>query len=221
MSDDTAVIHISCTSCGKRLKVSSKSAGKRVKCPKCACVLTVPAADAGGDDQFLADLDSVLGAPMAVTGARQSPKLPPKKRKKAATIQQDSAPSNWRLVLIGAGAFGILVCMFFAMLGLYGIFASRAGLAYSSILNKGVEAVTGNESQIDLFGWHFGRGPAFAFAIGGVIGGLLLSKFTIGQLNISLAESDEEIERLIKDMDPEEARDTRELMREIDEMFDD
>jgi hypothetical protein len=40
-------IEISCTSCKKRLRVPDNAAGKRVKCPQCQSVLSVPAAGAG------------------------------------------------------------------------------------------------------------------------------------------------------------------------------
>jgi hypothetical protein len=39
-------IEISCTSCSKRLRVPDNAAGKRVKCPQCQTVLSVPAAGA-------------------------------------------------------------------------------------------------------------------------------------------------------------------------------
>ena len=37
-------IEISCNSCSKRLRVPENAAGKRVKCPKCQTILSVPAA---------------------------------------------------------------------------------------------------------------------------------------------------------------------------------
>jgi hypothetical protein len=39
-------IEITCTSCKKRLRVPDNAAGKRVKCPQCQSVLSVPAAGA-------------------------------------------------------------------------------------------------------------------------------------------------------------------------------
>jgi phage FluMu protein Com len=39
-------IEIQCTSCSKRLRVPDNAAGKRVKCPQCQSVLSVPAAGA-------------------------------------------------------------------------------------------------------------------------------------------------------------------------------
>ena len=41
-------IEISCTSCSKRLRVPDTAAGKRVKCPQCQTILSVPAAETAG-----------------------------------------------------------------------------------------------------------------------------------------------------------------------------
>src|SRR5262245_15643598 len=49
---DTAMpINVTCTGCASTMKVPDNVAGKRVKCPKCANVLTVPAANGGFEDQ--------------------------------------------------------------------------------------------------------------------------------------------------------------------------
>jgi len=53
-------IEISCTSCNKRLRVPDHAAGKRVKCPQCQTILSVPA---GGGSSVAAGGSSVVGVP--------------------------------------------------------------------------------------------------------------------------------------------------------------
>ncbi len=55
------VIPFECTGCGKKLKIKQESAGKRIKCPECQAVLTVPKPEtAGGEDDFLGGLSEAV-----------------------------------------------------------------------------------------------------------------------------------------------------------------
>ena len=54
-------IPFECTGCGKKLKVKDESAGKRIKCPECQAVLTVPMPEpVNGEDDFLGGLDEAV-----------------------------------------------------------------------------------------------------------------------------------------------------------------
>lgn len=62
-------IEISCTSCNKRLRVPDTAAGKRVKCPQCQTILSVPAAEtpapaAGGANYHLKTEDGQTFGPV-------------------------------------------------------------------------------------------------------------------------------------------------------------
>lgn len=43
-------INVQCDNCERRLRVGDNLAGKKIKCPQCQTVITIPAADAAGDD---------------------------------------------------------------------------------------------------------------------------------------------------------------------------
>ena len=65
-------ISLECTGCSKKLKVKDDAAGKRIKCPECQAVLTVPKPEsAGGEDDFLGGLDE------AVKQEKKRPRLEP------------------------------------------------------------------------------------------------------------------------------------------------
>ena len=59
---------IICHSCNSKIRVPDKAAGKRVKCPKCATLLTVPAADpAPGPDPETAGVSTTPLPPAPAT----------------------------------------------------------------------------------------------------------------------------------------------------------
>src|SRR5271163_4790938 len=70
-------IMFSCSSCGNKLKVKSELAGKKVKCPKCAQVVLVPAEEALADSPSGTNLgEEKTRAPQDVS-ALDAPTLPP------------------------------------------------------------------------------------------------------------------------------------------------
>lgn len=65
-------ISLECTGCSKKLKVKDEAAGKRIKCPECQAVLTVPELESAGDeDDFLGGLNE------AVKQEKRRPRIEP------------------------------------------------------------------------------------------------------------------------------------------------
>src|SRR5271163_427789 len=69
------VIMFSCSSCGNKLKVKPELAGKKVKCPKCAQVVLVPASE-GDSSAGTNPPEEKTRAPQDV-GEVDAPTLPP------------------------------------------------------------------------------------------------------------------------------------------------
>mgnify|MGYP001349783438 CR=1 FL=1 len=84
-----AVIDLSCSSCGQRLRVPIEHAGKRAKCPKCGEVLQIPAAD------------TAPAPPTSQTTVSTTPASPPSTAGQAAT-----AAAAWYLKIPEGDTFG-------------------------------------------------------------------------------------------------------------------
>ena len=80
-------IKVTCQACGKNLKVKDESSGKRVKCPDCGNLLTIPEAvydaiedefDDYGDDSFGGDTyeEDLFGSSGSETSASSSGRKP-------------------------------------------------------------------------------------------------------------------------------------------------
>lgn len=136
-------IPLECTGCGKKLKVKDESAGKRIKCPECQAVLTVPKPESSGDeDDFLGGLDDAVKQekkrPRAVIEDDEetedygdAPSSSPKRRTKQTSSKKKSSGSSSGggvLKAIGGVVFGLLV-----ILGLIGQVAkvARVGGAFN------------------------------------------------------------------------------------------
>jgi hypothetical protein len=74
---------LTCTSCGSMIRVPETAVGKRVKCPKCATILNVPAASTSGD----AEATAVSSAPLP-------PPLPPVMVEPEPEATTEIAPSK-------------------------------------------------------------------------------------------------------------------------------
>jgi predicted Zn finger-like uncharacterized protein len=81
-ADDS--IRFECESCGGSLKVKASAAGKRVKCPRCQSVLTVPqpssATSVSGGDPDALDLLGKLGGGQAIAPAQATTSAAPSVR---------------------------------------------------------------------------------------------------------------------------------------------
>ena len=136
-------IPFECTGCGKKLKVKDESAGKRIKCPECQAVLTVPKPEsAGGEGDFLGGLDEAVKQekkrPRAVIeddheaeDYGDEPAAPsPKRRTKQTSAKKSSSSGSSGGVLktIGGVVVGLLV-----ILGIIGKVAkvARVGGAFN------------------------------------------------------------------------------------------
>lgn len=120
-------IPFECTGCGKKLKVKDDAAGKRIKCPDCQAVLTVPKPEVDEDD-FLGGLDE------AVKQEKKRPRAEPveddedaedyesaprassskRRTKKTSTKSKSSSGSGAAATVfkaIGGGLFGLLVLL--------------------------------------------------------------------------------------------------------------
>ena len=81
-------ISLECTGCSKKLKVKDEAAGKRIKCPECQAVLTVPKPESAGDeDDFLGGLNE------AVKQEKRRPRLEPDEDDEDSE-DYDDAPSS-------------------------------------------------------------------------------------------------------------------------------
>lgn len=128
-------IPFECTGCGKKLKVKDEAAGKRIKCPECQAVLTVPKPESAGDeDDFLGGLDEAVKQekkrPRAVIDDDEDygdapPTASPKRRAKKTASRKSSGSSSAGGVLktIGGVVIGLLV-----VLGIVGKVAKVGGL---------------------------------------------------------------------------------------------
>lgn len=120
-------ISLECTGCGKKLKVKDEAAGKRIKCPECQAVLSVPKPEAAdNEDDFLGGLDE------AVKQEKKRPSRPvddeddaedyddlpastPKRRTKQTSSKKKSSSGGGSgggtLKIIGSVFFGLLICL--------------------------------------------------------------------------------------------------------------
>lgn len=63
-------IALDCRSCGRELKLKDELAGKKVKCPECEKVLTVP----GPDDEEVDELEEVDDSPVRKKKRKPKPR---------------------------------------------------------------------------------------------------------------------------------------------------
>lgn len=120
-------IPFECTGCGKKLKVKDESAGKRIKCPECQAVLTVPKPESvDAEDDFLGGLDEAVKQerkrPRAAIEEDDDdvedygddpPASAPKRRTKKTSAKRSSSSGSGGGVLkiIGSVFVGLLVCL--------------------------------------------------------------------------------------------------------------
>lgn len=110
-SADTArppSIRVTCKHCGARIKLPARAAGRRVKCPKCACVLRIagpPAAPpppattaAGSDSDLLSELEFAEQTAQAVAPApRTAPPRQPQTGGPTCPSCQQSLPPDAKI----------------------------------------------------------------------------------------------------------------------------
>lgn len=154
MSEVAETIRIECE-CGKKLKVPAAAAGKRVKCPNCQTVMTVPmpeavAAEATDADDLLAGLG---GGETVETERPAAPPLPVLTAPSAGSFSNPAADRESR----GGPDFGALR-PFIGIIACAVVCAIGAGVWYGIAISTGYE--------IGYLAWAVGAGAGLAIYIG-------------------------------------------------------
>jgi hypothetical protein len=120
-------VNVSCE-CGKKITVAEKLIGKRVKCPACQQVLSVPAAASDAAMAQPTDDESQTG------GKKTSADAPTKKQSASPEKQPGSKKKSKALLFVGLGAAALLSCCCLGVIG--------AGIFYMMVPQDKV--LTGN-----------------------------------------------------------------------------
>ena len=125
---------IKCTNCGVTLKIPPGVApGKRIKCPKCATMLTAPEEDEPPQEASEAEATPTL-EPVPVTleqddDVEEDDYAPPRRKRKAsrraAEDDEDEALGKSSVLLVIAVTFLLTGCLFSVLCGWGGWFFSE------------------------------------------------------------------------------------------------
>jgi predicted Zn finger-like uncharacterized protein len=118
-------LSVTCPDCDRTIKVKDEIAGKKVRCPGCSTVISIPAASAN-DDDFLSDFDDVSTPKRPRRRKSESidddeddlPAVKPRGRKSAKTSKKKSSSKsggpNWPLIG-GLGGGGLVIAVLVAV----------------------------------------------------------------------------------------------------------
>ncbi|MDB5336897.1 MAG: hypothetical protein JWN70_2516 [Planctomycetaceae bacterium] len=114
---------VACPNCEKTLKMKDEAAGKKVRCPDCATVISIPATSTDSDDDFANGLEETVSpqrkrrVPKDDDNFDDMPVLKPRSqkssKKKANKLQ--SSETNW-LLIGGCGGGGLVAILLVVML---------------------------------------------------------------------------------------------------------
>ena len=125
-------IRVTCSECGKHLKVAENAAGKRGKCPQCGAAIAIPAVSA----PIPVAKASVSAPPVVVMPTRRvEPEEASQQQQVVSTTVNVDAPrrtSSFGVVSLIVGIVAFLVC-WIPFVGLLGIPLSALGLLFGGI----------------------------------------------------------------------------------------